>query len=366
VSERVGFDRIIGQELPKAVLRRAVRQKTPAHTYLFLGPAGAGKTTTAIEFAKALNCEKPLDGDACGVCARCQAIARGNATDVRVWEPEGKNTKIDQMREMRDHSNFRPLKGPWKINIVEQGDTLNEDSANCILKLLEEPPDYLVNILLYRNGAAVLPTIRSRAQLVRFNQANSGELASRLVEDFGLDEDRAQFMATFSQGCPGAAIRLLQDSEFFDRRDAVIACAGALGNPWPALRLAEVIRASGASAEAEPEPRDDEEPAPEDPEPAKTARKSVSREAVLESLDTLALWYRDLLALLLRGDEAALINIDKRDEILAQCRLHPSPESVAAGLERILATKRYVIGNANAAIATDALMVRLATLARPV
>ena len=135
-----------------------------------------------------------------------------------MWSPDGQNTKIEQMREMRDLAVFKPVRGKWKINIVEQGDTLNEESANCILKLLEEPPDYLINILLFRNTASALPTIRSRCQIIRFTQANTDELAARLVEDFGVENDEADFLATYSQGCPGKAIDLIGDGS--SSRDA--------------------------------------------------------------------------------------------------------------------------------------------------
>ena len=163
-------------------------------------------------------------------------LDHGNLPDVRVWSPDGKNTKIDQMREMRDMAIFKPMRARWKINIIEQGDTLNEDAANCILKLVEEPPDYVINILIYRNAATVLPTIRSRCQLVRFTQVSSAELVDRLLDDHGVGNDEARFLAAYSQGCPGRAIRLIGDTEFFERRDAVAEIASAAQPAQPLAR----------------------------------------------------------------------------------------------------------------------------------
>jgi len=383
-----GFDKIIGQDLAKRVLTKAAREQQPAHAYLFLGLEGTGKLTTALEFAKALNCEsfdpstssglRMTEGTAgaCGECPLCHTIEHGNMPDVRVWPPEGKNTKIVQMREMRDHAILKPMRARWKVNIIEQGDTLNEDSANCILKLVEEPPDYLVNILLYRNAAAVLPTIWSRCQLVRFTQVSAAELVDRLLDDHGVSNDEARFLAAYSQGCPGKAIRLMGNTEFIGRRDAVAgiaAAASARSKRWLALKLAEALRASGKSTAEEPEQTEESEDTPgselaegskdeeaEAPAPdrAKKARKNV-RDNTIESLEVLLVWYRDLLAAKLRGTDAALVNVDRRDEIAAQAANYPHAGRLLTAVDAILQAKRNIIGNANPQIATEALIIRL-------
>jgi DNA polymerase-3 subunit delta' len=335
VSNRIGFDKIIGQELAKRVLVRASREQCPTHAYLFLGLRSTGKTTFAMELGKALNCLNPADGHACGECAICHAIEHGNFPDIRVWSPDGQNTRIDQMREMRDLARFGPSRGKWKINIIEQGDTLNEESANCILKLLEEPPDYLINILLFRNAANALATIRSRCQLIRFTQVDAGELNARLVEDFGAEEKDAEFLAVYSQGCPGRAIELIGNDAFFARRNEIIDLAHAVssGNPWLALKLAGTLRQSG----------DD---------------KSV-RDTVIESLDMLLVWYRDLLAAKLQGESANVVNLDRLDEINSQCARYPHAGPLANAVESILQAKRAIMGNASGPITTEALMMRL-------
>ncbi len=332
----MGFGNIIGQKLAKRVLVRASREQSPTHAYLFLGLRGTGKTTVAVEFGRALNCLNPVDGNACGECAICHAIEHENFPDIRIWSPEGQNTKIDQMREMREMAKFAPNRGKWKINIIEQGDTLNEESANCILKLLEEPPDYLINILLFRNAVNALPTIRSRCQLLRFTQVDADELALRLVEDFGAAKEEAEFLAVYSQGCPGRAIELIGNESFFSRRDEIIRLAhdASSGNPWLALKLAGILRSSNDDKSA--------------------------RETVIESLDMLLVWYRDLLAAKLQGEGAALVNMDKLDEIKLQCARYPHAGPLANAVDSILFAKRAILGNASAPITTEALMMRLA------
>lgn len=359
VSRR-GFDRIVGQGLAKRVLSRAVGEGQPAHAYLFLGLQGTGKATTALEFGKALNCESPREGNACEECAICRAVEHHNFPDMRVWSPKGQDTIIDHMREMRDLASFRPVRGKWVVNIVEQGDTLNEDSANCILKLLEEPPPYVVNVLLYRNAANILPTIRSRCQLLRFDQVNVDELAARLAEEHGVGSDEADFLAIYSQGRPGVAIGLIGNDEFQRKREnvAAVASMAAAGNPWAALGLAEALRSGVGPQAAEAEAEDDDEDAPAAVRSA-GARKGA-RDAAAESLDILLVWYRDLLAMKLQGDQAAVVNTDKRPELLGQSARYAHGGALLGRVEAILHAKRCIQGNGNPQMVTEALMMRLA------
>lgn len=361
-SSLKGFDRIIGQDTAKRILLRAASGDQPAHAYLFLGLEGTGKTTTAMEFAKALNCEAPGEQGACEECAVCRSIAHGNFPDIRIWSPSGKSstTTVESMREMRDLAAFKPMRGKWAVNIVERADTLNEESANCILKLLEEPPSYLINILLYRNAASILPTIRSRCQLVRLEQVNTDVLAARLVSDYGLPPEQSDFLASYSQGRPGIAIGLIGNADFQKKRDNItmVAASCAKHNPWAALALAEALRSGdAASAEAESETESEEDESPAQPRAA-GQRKGV-RDATTEALDGLLVWYRDMLAVKLQGDEAAIVNSDRRDEIITQAATYEDPQPLLDGVEAILHTKRCIQGNANPQITTEALMMRL-------
>ncbi len=360
-SDRRGFGRIIGQDTAKRVLLRAAHEAEPGQAYLFLGLEGTGKTTTAWEFAKALNCEDPTEEGACEKCAICRAIEHGNFPDIRLWSTSKKSqtTTIESMREMRDLASFKPMRGKWSVNIIERADTLNEEAANCILKLLEEPPPYLINILLYRNAASILPTIRSRCQLVRFEQVNTDLLATVLVENYGQPREQAEFLASYSQGRPGIAIRLIDDEDFRKKRDSIALVAGgcARRNSWAALALAEILR-SGMGLQA----ADDDDEADEEETPAQTRaagqRKGV-RDATIEALDTLLIWYRDLLAVKMQGTQAAIVNSDKRDEIASQSENYPDAQPLLSGIEAILRTKRCVQGNANPQIATEALLMQI-------
>ena len=133
-----GFKSIIGQQVATRALKRAIEKGRISHAYLFSGPEGVGKTTAALAFAAALNCngENRQDLEPCGECLSCLLMAAGTHPDVSVITPQGAQTKIDQMREMRRQAQFPPIRGLWKVNIIERAETLNEDSASAILKVL--------------------------------------------------------------------------------------------------------------------------------------------------------------------------------------------------------------------------------------
>lgn len=364
VSERRGFDSVIGHESAKKVLQQSVKRGIPSQALIIAGMKSVGKLTLAMEYAKALSCEDQRDGNACDKCPVCRAIDHNNFPDIKVYPPDKINTtSIDSMRDMRDISSFRPMRGKWKINIIEQADTLNDESANCILKLLEEPPDYVINILLYRNEASALATIRSRCRMLRLFQVPANELINRLTEDFDAEQVQAEFMASYSQGCPGQAITLLNDTQFLNDRDAIARIASDVPRIGMRgyLRLAESLRAAATTSG---ETSDDSDEQDSEEVSAKKKPKPGARNSILASMDTLLTWYRDLLASKLQGTEAALVNSDRRQEITRQASLYPSAESLQTILTSILATRRSILGNANAQIQTEALLAKMALAAK--
>jgi DNA polymerase III subunit delta' len=334
----IRFADLIGQQLATSVLQRAIKAGTVNHAYLFTGPEGAGKTSTALAFAAALNCESPTpDGDACGTCTSCIMMAADGHPDIELIKPDGAQTKIKQMHEMRRMSQYAPVRGKWKVVIVEQVDTMNEDSSNSILKTLEEPPSYLIIILLSRNPALLLQTIRSRCLLVRFANAPAQELADALVDRFGASRKEAEFLAAYSEGRPGIAISLLGNEKFVEWREKVVSLATGIQSHSRsfALRLSEDFQKLTAADKED-----------------NTSKRSATRMAI----DSLILIYRDLLSLAVRGASAQLINSDMRSTLES----HPiAPERATAGIETLLWARKALEGNANVQLLADVLMMRL-------
>ncbi|MGI9032996.1 MAG: DNA polymerase III subunit gamma/tau [Acidimicrobiales bacterium] len=182
------FGEVLGQDHVTCTLRNAVRTASPAHFYLFSGPRGTGKTSTARILAKALNCTAPEDGEPCGRCPSCVDIAEGRSLDV-VELDAASNRGIDAMRDLVARVALGTA-GRWKVYIVDEVHMLTTEAANTLLKTLEEPPAHVVFILATTEPQKVLQTIRSRAQCFEFRLFPASllvELLTSVAADAGLD-----------------------------------------------------------------------------------------------------------------------------------------------------------------------------------
>ncbi|MGH9293512.1 MAG: DNA polymerase III subunit gamma/tau, partial [Acidimicrobiales bacterium] len=174
------FAEIRGQDHVVLPLRNAVRDGRIAHAYLFSGPRGTGKTSTARILAKALNCEHLVEGDPCGTCDSCAAIARGASLDVHELDAAS-NNGVDDMRDLVARASLASP-GEWKIYIVDEVHMLSTAASNALLKTLEDPPDRVVFVLATTAPQKVLPTIRSRTQHYEFRLFDVEVLQALLVE----------------------------------------------------------------------------------------------------------------------------------------------------------------------------------------
>jgi DNA polymerase III subunit gamma/tau len=174
------FSEVRGQGHVVLGLRNAVRDDRVAHAYLFSGPRGTGKTSTARILAKALNCAKPEDGEPCGKCDSCVDIARGASLDVHELDAAS-NNGVDAMRDLVARASLA-TPGKWKVYIVDEVHMLSTAASNALLKTLEEPPDHVVFVLATTDPQKVLPTIRSRTQHFEFHLLEVSTLEALLTE----------------------------------------------------------------------------------------------------------------------------------------------------------------------------------------
>ena len=180
------FDDLLGQDRVAEFLRRATAADRVSHAYLFVGPPGAGKATAA----RALACAVLCADDGCGACSECQRVKRGAHPDVHTVRPEGAAGYLaEQVRDIIHDVNLSPIDSQHKVYIVNDADLFNDASANAFLKPLEEPPDDVVIILMAHSFEAVLPTIASRCQIVRFRRIPESEAAAILVSQTGAATD---------------------------------------------------------------------------------------------------------------------------------------------------------------------------------
>jgi DNA polymerase-3 subunit delta' len=376
------FDEIIGQPVAVPVIRKALQSGRIPHAYLFYGPEGVGKTTTALAFAKAANCLDPraaADGDFCGRCLSCRKTDSGNHPDVRLVRPlttvqeageaegalpvalEGAEIRIEQIRDLIREAAMTRYEGRRKVYIITQADTMRDAVANCLLKTLEEPNPGTTLVLVASSLAGVLPTVESRCQLLRFHPVPDAEAIPALARRFPqVPREQLQAVAALSMGAFGWAVRAVEKGVVLSTRSEVLKIAAGLpdADPIVALRDAERLVALteawwlGTVDEAVAEPL------------LKEQRGRVLRTKIGEVLDVLSAWYRDLLLAKAGRDGAAIINKDQRELLAAQASRY-SVNALVASTAAIADTKRLLRQNANLQLGLEALLVRLMQAAQP-
>lgn len=321
---------IVGQPLAVRLLRQALVGNKVAHAYLFVGPAGVGKRTVALELAKSLNCQVPSEGGACDSCSSCRKIAATpiNHPDVRLIAPEGRFIKTDQIRELQEEMYARPNEGRVRVAIIDGADRMNPESANRLLKLLEEPPSYAVLILLTHNLSGVLPTLISRCQVVNFPPLSPEDVAGVLRNQYGLDAGQARLYASLSGGSIGRAVALSQDPDVAVRR----AATGELLQKLPGMDDLALI----GQAEA----------------------LDKDKEHLDDWMDLLTAWLRDALVMAQTGSAQLVMNADRIDVVRSLADGLGS-DSVLDMLTAVTEVRGQLQRNANSRLALDVLMLRL-------
>ncbi|MGE5176344.1 MAG: DNA polymerase III subunit gamma/tau [Hyphomicrobiales bacterium] len=212
------FADLVGQDAVRTTLERAVATNRVAHAYLFAGPRGSGKTTTARLIAKALNCETRKDGEPepCNACRSCTEITAGSSLDV--IEIDGaSNRGIEEIRNLRENVKYAPSGGKSKVYIIDEAHQLTDFAWNALLKTLEEPPAHVRFVFATTEPLEVPDTIASRCQVFEFRRLKSAELIAHLntiaaLEKVKLDEDAAALIARASEGSVRDALSRLDQA----------------------------------------------------------------------------------------------------------------------------------------------------------
>lgn len=279
----MSFTDIQGQDQPIQRLKRAISQNQLPGSYLFVGPEGVGKKMTAETLAKTLNCQNETQ-DACDTCISCLKIEKHQHPDVHCIDSENSELiKIESIRQLHREINLKPYEGKTKVFIIDNAHKLTAEAANALLKILEEPPRDSLIILVSAKPALLFKTIISRCQVLKFYPTQRIELEEILKKDYGLDNYLAHFLAYFSEGRLGCALRL-KDTETFQEKNRII----------DALAFAQ-----GTSHK-----------------PDSQNLLGQDKEGLRRSLNVLASWFRDIYLVKVGMPHSELINLDRKTQIL--------------------------------------------------
>ncbi len=219
------FDEIVGQEHITQTLTNAIEQDSISHAYLFTGPRGTGKTTTAGLLAKAVNCEQE-GTEPCNECESCKEITKGNAVDL-IEIDAASHRGIDEIRELREGIKFAPTKSKYKVFIIDESHQLTKAAANALLKTLEEPPEHAIFVLATTEPQKMIPTIVSRCQRFDFRRLTVPEIKERLAsiteqEEIVIEEAALELIALNAGGSIRDAESILDQVLTFSETDEKI------------------------------------------------------------------------------------------------------------------------------------------------
>lgn len=323
------WDQVVGHASAKETLMRAVEQDRLSHAYLFTGPSAVGKFIVARAFAAAMLCEE----NGCGVCNTCRRVMEEKHPDVTVLRPAGKNIPVEAVRETRLEAYRQRVEGSHRVFIVKNAERMWEEGASTLLKVLEEPPANVVFILVTASPGALLPTILSRCQQVRFFNIPVEELKGYLVENRDLSPERADLVVRLTGGVLGRALDWCDEPWRLARRDNTIKAARSLRRADlnqtldMAQELYREIRAPveelGSAYKEKKKQLDD---GSLDSQSVKKMGKELDEESkreqikeeirgVKEVLSMLSWWYRDILVWGETRNSGLLVNRDLEQEV---------------------------------------------------
>ena len=379
------YDQLVGQNHLVKILQSAVAaarsgedSQEMTHAWLFTGPPGSGRSSTAVAFASALICSS----DGCGTCVDCRAAKAGTHADVEIIRTEGLSIKIDEIRELLTRVAWAPAMGGWRVVVMEDSDRLTESAANALLKAIEEPGNRTVWLLCAPTLQDVLPTIRSRCRHLQLVTPSAKDVADVLINREGVSPAMADYASRASQGHIGRARYLASDETIRNRRNTIIKLPMQINDVASAFKAAEtLLNLATEEAEVAASARDEKESAElaeawgkgatgrgmatggskaikdlEKEQKSRTTR--MIRDSIDGALVDIATLYRDVM-FIQSGTQGALINQEFALDISKMAERIPAAKTVSK-IDAIMSARTNLSHNAAPLLTLEALMCQLA------
>lgn len=216
----MNFRNIVGNNEVKDYLEKSINQKNILHSYLFLGTEGIGKLLITKEFARNILCLENTKDEIC-TCKSCTCFNGKNHPDYYVLNEEGETIKVDEVRELTEKVIEKPILSSRKVYIINDCEKMTKEAQNCLLKTLEEPPEFAVIILISSNENLILNTIKSRCMSIKFKSIEDNQLLKYAKENLEYDDISENLLKTFG-GSIGKAIKLRDSKEKYENIDLLI------------------------------------------------------------------------------------------------------------------------------------------------
>lgn len=322
------LNNIIGQKEIVSSLKNSIKSERVGHAYIFSGPKGVGKRTVAKIFAGLLQCEKPDNGKICGECFSCSLLVNSSNPDLKLIETSNASISVDEIRKIQGDVNIKPLYSQRKLYVIVDAEKMTAQAQNCLLKTLEEPPEYTVIILTTSNYDALVGTIRSRAVRYNFKKNTYSEVRSFLQMKNGESLKNLEFITAYADGVIGTALELTESEEFAEIREKTLKIILRIKNS-KLLDIFDVYEFF-----------------------------EVNKDSINTILDIMLLFYRDIIVLKETGKENILINYDKKDIILSNV-LGFSMRKLMKSIETIELTRKNIKQNANYQLSIEVMLMKL-------
>lgn len=317
---------IIGHRRQIDSLQKAIDKGSVSHSYLFEGDEGLGKKQVAMVFSKSLLCLKK-GNKPCNECSSCLKFDTGNHPDFSLIVDEDGLIKKEEVERIIRAASRAPFESDRKIFIIDNSHLMNLEGENGLLKTLEEPPEFLTMILVSSNSSRHLATILSRCQRIRFYPVDGDQMVDFLLEEKSIDREKAIFLSRFTSASIGRAMMILEDSEFFNRRDMLIEIIDRLlsGKPVSSFGLMDFFE--------------------------------KNRDYIGEILDIMIYWFRDLLIYTETHSEDLILNRDKVEILSRQSHMEFSRiEDIIKNIEQ---TKENIEGNINYILSIETMLLNI-------